>query len=91
MDAEKKFELITRNLQEVIGENELKELLAKDKEISVYWGTMPTGSISIAYSFHLFQHRLQPGFIGTGNSGAGYSGPTGERVYKQSAIIRQAH
>jgi tyrosyl-tRNA synthetase len=55
MDNEKRFELITRNLQEVIGESELKGLLAKDKEISVYWGTMPTGSISIAYFFPMLK------------------------------------
>lgn len=47
--------LITRNLQEVIGENELRELVAKNKEISVYWGTMPTGSISIAYFFPMMK------------------------------------
>jgi len=55
MDAKKRFELITRNLQEVIGENELKDLLKKKKEISVYWGTMPTGSISIAYFFPMLK------------------------------------
>lgn len=54
-DAEKRFELITRNLQEIIGESELKELLASGKEISVYWGTMPTGSISIAYFFPMLK------------------------------------
>ncbi len=50
----KKYELITRNLQEVIEEKELKELLKK-KDISVYWGTMPTGSISIAYFFPMLK------------------------------------
>jgi len=50
-----RFELITRNLQEVIGEDELKGLIAKGKEISVYWGTMPTGSISIAYFFPMMK------------------------------------
>src|SRR3989344_8616730 len=49
------YELITRNLQEVIGEEELKSKLKSKKEISIYWGTMPTGSISIAYFFPMLK------------------------------------
>ncbi|MBU1136052.1 MAG: tyrosine--tRNA ligase [Nanoarchaeota archaeon] len=55
MNAEERFELIKRNLQEVIGEEELKDLLKKKKEVSVYWGAMPTGSISIAYFFPMLK------------------------------------
>jgi tyrosyl-tRNA synthetase len=55
MTPKKRFELITRNLQEVIGEEELKEKLQSKKEFSVYWGTMPTGSISIAYFFPMLK------------------------------------
>lgn len=51
----REFDLITRNLQEVLVENELKDLLKKKKEISVYWGTMPTGSISVAYFFPMLK------------------------------------
>ena len=43
-----KLELIKRNTAEILMEEELNELLKKKMEISVYWGTMPTGSISIA-------------------------------------------
>jgi tyrosyl-tRNA synthetase len=50
-----KFELVTRNLQEVLGEEELKEKLNSKKEFSIYWGTMPTGSISIAYFFPMLK------------------------------------
>ena len=50
-----KYELITRNLQEVIEEKELKELLKKKKTPSAYWGTMPTGSISLAYFFPMLK------------------------------------
>ncbi len=52
---EDKLELIKRNLQEVIGEEELVEKLQSGKEITVYWGTMPTGSISIAYFFPMMK------------------------------------
>jgi tyrosyl-tRNA synthetase len=55
MDTEKRLELIKRNLQEVIGEKELAEIIKTKKEISVYWGTMPTGSISIAYFFPMLK------------------------------------
>lgn len=55
MSADERYELITRNLQEVIGEKELKEKIRSGKEISVYWGTMPTGSISIAYFFPMMK------------------------------------
>ncbi len=52
---EDKFELITRNLQEIIGEDELKEKLDSEKELSIYWGTMPTGSVSLAYFFPMLK------------------------------------
>ena len=55
MNVDKKIELITRNLQEVIGEEELKKKLKSKKEFSIYWGTMPTGSISIAYFFPMLK------------------------------------
>mgnify|MGYP001614295465 CR=1 FL=1 len=55
MNIGERFSLITRNLQEIITKEELEELLKKEKEISVYWGTMPTGSISIAYFFPMLK------------------------------------
>jgi tyrosyl-tRNA synthetase len=55
MKTEERYELITRNLQEVIGEEELKEKLKSKKEFSVYWGTMPTGSVSLAYFFPMLK------------------------------------
>ncbi|MCR4285230.1 MAG: tyrosine--tRNA ligase [archaeon] len=55
MNLKERFDLITRNLQEVIGEEELKEKLNSKKEFVVYWGTMPTGSISIAYFFPMLK------------------------------------
>nr|ALQ33890.1 tyrosyl-tRNA synthetase isoform 2 [Homo sapiens] len=35
---EEKLHLITRNLQEVLGEEKLKEIL-KERELKIYWGT----------------------------------------------------
>uniref|UniRef100_A0A8C1SBA6 Tyrosine--tRNA ligase n=1 Tax=Cyprinus carpio TaxID=7962 RepID=A0A8C1SBA6_CYPCA len=45
---EEKFKLITRNLQEVLGEERLKEIL-KERELKVYWGTATTGKPHVAY------------------------------------------
>ena len=63
MDAEKRFELITRNLQEVLGADELKEMLKSKKEVSLYWGTMPTGAphVSYLYPFLKIADFLQAG------------------------------
>ncbi len=42
------YALITRNLQEVIGEEELKKIIKK-RPLKIYWGTAPTGRPHIAY------------------------------------------
>ena len=55
MDLKEKLELITRNLQEIMGKEDLEKLVKEKKEIAVYWGTMPTGSISIAYFFPMLK------------------------------------
>lgn len=43
-----KLELITRNLQEVLGEDKITTIL-KDRDLKVYWGTAITGRPHIAY------------------------------------------
>lgn len=48
MDSKQKFDLITRNIQEIIGEKELKELLKK-RDISIYLGTEISGRPHIGY------------------------------------------
>ena len=55
MNIEEKISFVKRNLQEIIGEKELEEKLAKNKKFSIYWGTMPTGSISVAYFFPMLK------------------------------------
>lgn len=44
---EKKY-LITRNLQEVLGEDKLNEVL-KQRDLKIYWGTATTGRPHVAY------------------------------------------
>ncbi len=48
MNAQEKEELITRNLQEVLGKEELHTLLQK-KDLSVYLGTAITGKPHVGY------------------------------------------
>ncbi|KAI8324269.1 tyrosyl-tRNA synthetase [Martensiomyces pterosporus] len=48
LSPEEKLALIKRNLQEVLGEEELKKTLA-ERDISLYWGTAPTGKPHVGY------------------------------------------
>lgn len=48
LTAQEKYHLITRNLQEVLGEDKLKAIL-KERELKIYWGTATTGKPHIAY------------------------------------------
>ncbi|XP_032481665.1 tyrosine--tRNA ligase, cytoplasmic isoform X2 [Phocoena sinus] len=48
LSPEEKLHLITRNLQEVLGEEKVKEIL-KERELKVYWGTATTGKPHVAY------------------------------------------
>lgn len=49
MNIQEKLDLIKRNTAEIIGEEELKELLKKTSEPAVYIGTAPTGLPHIGY------------------------------------------
>lgn len=44
-----RLELITKDLKEIIGINELKNKIDNGEEISAYWGTAPTGKPHIGY------------------------------------------
>lgn len=44
-----RYNLVTRNLQEVIGDEDLKKLLKNKKKPVVYWGTAPTGKPHVGY------------------------------------------
>ncbi|KAI1789347.1 tyrosyl-tRNA synthetase [Ganoderma leucocontextum] len=47
--AEDKFELITRRLDEVLGADIIKGILAEGRTPKCYWGTAPTGRPHIGY------------------------------------------
>ncbi|KAL4244777.1 Tyrosine--tRNA ligase [Abortiporus biennis] len=48
-EAEAKYELITRRLQEVLGGDIIKAILAEGKTPKAYWGSAPTGRPHIGY------------------------------------------
>ena len=49
MDVNEKLELIKRNTQEIVTEEELVELLKKNKKPCVYLGTAVTGRPHVGY------------------------------------------
>jgi tyrosyl-tRNA synthetase len=55
MNIDERFELIKRNTQEIVKEDELKKLLKEKKNPVVYWGTAVTGKPSLAYLFPLLK------------------------------------
>ena len=48
MKPEEKYELIVKDLQEVVGEEKIKEIVKK-RDLKVYWGTAPTGRPHLGY------------------------------------------
>ncbi|RZC42270.1 tyrosine--tRNA ligase, cytoplasmic [Asbolus verrucosus] len=48
LSVEEKYELISRNLQEVLGEDKIKSIL-KHRDLKIYWGTATTGKPHVAY------------------------------------------
>lgn len=48
LTPDQKYELITRNLQETLGEENLKKIV-QERDVKIYWGTATTGKPHIAY------------------------------------------
>ncbi|KAK2149590.1 hypothetical protein LSH36_445g00012 [Paralvinella palmiformis] len=48
LTVNEKYDLITRNLQETLGEDRLKAIL-KERDVKIYWGTATTGKPHVAY------------------------------------------
>lgn len=51
MDVQARFNLIKRNTEEIITEEELIKVLKEKKKPVIYWGTAPTGKPHIGYFF----------------------------------------
>ncbi|XP_045471491.1 tyrosine--tRNA ligase, cytoplasmic isoform X1 [Harmonia axyridis] len=48
LSLDEKYHLISRNLQEVLGEDKIKSIL-KERDLKIYWGTATTGKPHVAY------------------------------------------
>ncbi|XP_066152545.1 tyrosine--tRNA ligase, cytoplasmic [Euwallacea fornicatus] len=48
LSPDEKYNLISRNLQEVLGEDKIKSTL-KEHDLKIYWGTATTGKPHVAY------------------------------------------
>ncbi|XP_018318878.1 tyrosine--tRNA ligase, cytoplasmic isoform X2 [Agrilus planipennis] len=48
LSLDEKYNLISRNLQEVLGEDKIKSIL-KERNLKIYWGTATTGRPHVAY------------------------------------------
>lgn len=48
MNAQEKLDLITKDLQEVIGEDLMQKILS-ERHLKIYWGTAPTGKPHVGY------------------------------------------
>jgi tRNA synthetases class I (W and Y) len=50
LSSQAKFDLLTRDLAEVLGGDKVKEILDKgERPVRAYWGTAPTGRPHIGY------------------------------------------
>lgn len=64
MNAQEKFDLITKGLQEVLNPQIIKEILEKDERpLRIYWGTAPTGKPHCGYFVPMIKlaHFLKAG------------------------------
>jgi tyrosyl-tRNA synthetase len=48
-EQSERLSLLTRNLQEVLGEPQIKKHLHNNKNIHIYWGTATTGRPHVGY------------------------------------------
>ncbi|VVB80142.1 Tyrosine--tRNA ligase [uncultured archaeon] len=55
LNTEEKSSLITKNLQEVVGLEDLNKKLKSQKSFSIYWGTAPTGKPHLGYFVPMYK------------------------------------
>lgn len=49
LSTNEKYELITRNLKEIVGDPEEIKKIIDNRSLKIYWGTAPTGKIHVGY------------------------------------------
>jgi tyrosyl-tRNA synthetase len=54
-EQEAKRELITRDLEEIVGENDFRSILKEDRDVRIYWGTATTGKPHLGYFVPIYK------------------------------------
>ena len=54
MNNSDKIHLITRNLQEIVGKDQIEGIIS-EKKLKIYWGTAPTGKPHLGYFVPIFK------------------------------------
>jgi len=60
MELEERFDMVTRNTEEVVTEDELKDLLKEKEKPKAYIGDAPTGKM---HTGHFITHRKIADFL----------------------------
>jgi tyrosyl-tRNA synthetase len=55
MNVDEQYNIITKHLEEVISEEEIKEILKKEGKLKIYWGTATTGKPHLGYFVPIFK------------------------------------
>jgi tyrosyl-tRNA synthetase len=54
-EQEAKYELITRDLEEIVGENDFRSILKEGRDVRIYWGTATTGKPHLGYFVPIYK------------------------------------
>jgi tyrosyl-tRNA synthetase len=54
-EQEAKYELITRDLEEIVGENDFRQILKDGRDVRIYWGTATTGKPHLGYFVPIYK------------------------------------
>ena len=56
-ETEQKYMLISKDLQEILGGDEIKKIINRGDIPKIYWGTAPTDSPHLAYLYQMIKIR----------------------------------
>jgi tyrosyl-tRNA synthetase len=54
-EQEAKYRLITRDLEEIVGENDFRAILKEGRDVNIYWGTATTGKPHLGYFVPIYK------------------------------------
>jgi len=54
-EQEAKYQLIVRDLEEIVGENDIRSILKEGRDVRIYWGTATTGKPHLGYFVPIYK------------------------------------